>query len=225
MKTIQIYASIECPYAYLATYRLTKVLPEYQDRVQIFWRALSLEYINHTSPSKPVQETERLVFAEMEPGLPIKPWTGADWQWPTTFWPAFEALACAQAHGAEATLAYSWALRQAYFAQGRNITMRHELLSIAEELADEGYLYLPRFRIDWDSGRWKHTILAESWQGWKDLKREGSATFILPDGSRYTNPAVGEIDIDDDSGELRSYTLYRGDPLDTYREMFERALR
>ena len=32
---IQIYASIECPYAYLATYRLRQAIPEFEDRLRL----------------------------------------------------------------------------------------------------------------------------------------------------------------------------------------------
>lgn len=34
-----------------------------------------------------------------------------------------------------------------------------------------------------------------------------------------TNPALGEIDFDEENYALRSYTPYGGDPLAAYREM------
>jgi hypothetical protein len=120
LPTIEVYSSIECPYAYLATYRLRQVWPEFAGRVRVVWRALSLEYINRrigTPP--PMFEAEKALFARIEPNLPWQPWTRPAWEWPATMWPAFEALACAQAQGHEAAWAMSWALRYAFFAEGR----------------------------------------------------------------------------------------------------------
>jgi predicted DsbA family dithiol-disulfide isomerase len=225
LPTLQIYASIECPYAYLATYRLRQVASEYFGRVRLYWRALPLEYINQKVYPKPQLDQEREMFSQIEPELPFEPWPLEDWQWPTTFWPAFEALACAQAQGMEATLMYSWALRHAFFAEGRNISMRHELLAIAEQVAADGYMYFQRFQNEWDSGRWKNTIVKESWLGWREMQLPRSATLILPNGRRVSNPGLGEIDFDYEKGVLNSYTPVQGDPLDHYREIFEETAR
>jgi hypothetical protein len=97
--------------------------------------------------------------------------------------------------------------------------MRHELLAIAAEVAAEGRLDLARFEADWDSGRYKQTVLEESRQGWHVLKLDGSATFVLPGGRHLTNPALGQVDFDEARGVLRSYTPYEGDPVAVYREM------
>ena len=88
---IDIYSSIECPFAYLALYRLRRVWPEYAGRVEIAWRALSLEYINGKGPGRPTIELELDLFKEMEPGLPVQRWNRAAWEWPVTMWPTFEA--------------------------------------------------------------------------------------------------------------------------------------
>ena len=222
--TIEIYTSIECPYAYLATYRLRQLWPELAGRVQLVWRALSLEYINRrigTPP--PMFEAEKALFARIEPNLPWLLWTRPVWDWPVTLWPAFEALACAQAQGQAAAWAMSWALRHAFFAEGRNLAMRHELMAIAGEVAAEGQLDPAQFEADWDSGRYKGSVIAESQHGWHELKLNGSATFILPDGRQMTNPAIGEIDFDEDNHILRSYSPYPDDPLAVYREMLTRV--
>lgn len=218
---IEIYASIECPYAYLATYRLKQLRPEYTGRVRFVWRALSLEYINQQSYPKPLFEAEYELFQRIEPELPWQRWTRPDWQWPTTHWPAFEALACAQAQGEEVAFQMSWALRHAYFAESRCISLRHELLDIAKKVAASGLLNLERFISDWDSGRYKNQIVEESEKGWRSLKLDGSATFVLPDGTRITNPAIGDIDFDESNNILRSYTPFSGDPLFAYRGMLD----
>lgn len=221
---LQIYASIECPYAYLATYRLRQVYPLFEDRLRLLWRALPLEYINHASYPKPAFEAERSLFAQIEPNLPFSSWSQPDWEWPTTFWPAFEALACVQAQGDQAALEFSWELRVAFFAQSQNISMRHILLMLAENIAERGLLYFPRFESDFNSGQYKRAVLGDAWRGWHDLKLAGSATFVLPDRRKITNPAIGKVDFDDNTLTLNSYTPYPGDPLKIYRALLADCL-
>ena len=168
---------------------------------------------------KPLYEAEYELFQRIEPGLPWKLWDRPEWEWPVTYWPAYEAQACAQDQGDTAAFAMSWALRHAYFAQNRCLSLRHEIMAVVEEAAAETNLDLDRFREDWDSGRFKAQVIEEARRGWEQLKVEGSATFVLPDGGRITNPAVGEIDFDEERAVLRSYHPYEGDPLEAYREM------
>ena len=221
---IEIYSSIECPYAYLATYRLRQVWPEYTGRVQLVWRALALEYFNRASVSKPTHDAELGFFPQIEPALPLQSWARPEWEWPVTMWPAFEALTCAQAQSHDAAFAMSWAVRHAFFAEGRSPALRHELLAIAAQVAAEVNLDLAQFEEDWDSGRYKSSVIAESRRGWHELKVNGSATFVLPDGRQLTNPAIGEVDFDETNNILRSYTPYTGDPLAMYREMLESVI-
>lgn len=220
---IEIYSSMECPYAYLTTYRLRQLWPEYSGKVRFVWRALPLEYVNQQSYPKPLYEAEYALFKRIEPELPWHLWTRPDWQWPVTHWPAFEALACAQAQGDGPAMAVSWSLRHAYFAKNACLSLRHEVFAAVEEGAPDG-LDLERFRQDWDSGRHKPQVLEESRRGWHVLKVNGSATLALPGGQQITNPAVGEIDFDEEQLQLRSYQPYPGNPLDTLREILNGAL-
>jgi predicted DsbA family dithiol-disulfide isomerase len=221
---LELYGSIECPFAYLATYRLRRVWPTYAGRLQLTWRALALEYVNNQGNSRPFFEAILELFPQIEPDLPLHPWSRPAWDWPVTLWPAFEALACVQAQSQDAALLMSWTLRHAYFAENRNIALRHELFAIAEQVARETPLNLPQFMQDWDNGRYKHTILADSHCGWHELKLDGSATFVLPNGRTVTNPAIGAIDFDASTQTLRGYTPYAGDPLMVIRGLLDEAI-
>lgn len=226
LPTIEIYSSMDCPYAYLATYRLRQRLPRVGSHVRLVWRCLSLEHINKRPVLQPLIEAERDLFAQIEPALPYEPWARQTWDWPTTMWPAAEALACAQLQSADAALALSWALRYAFFAQSRNIALRHEIMAIAEEVAADVAANVPlldvgQFKVDWDSGRMKAVVIAESRRGWRELQLNGSPTFILPDGRRLTNPAVGEIDFDEEAYVLRRYEPFEGDVQAVYGEMLD----
>ncbi len=223
LPTIEIYSSLDCPFAYLLNYRLRQLWPAYEGRLRLVWRALSLEYVNARPVVKPLIEAERALFAQIEPDLPYEPWQREGWDWPSTMWPAFEALACARAQNDEAAFAMSWALRHHFFAQSTNIALRHELLAIAREVAQSAPLDLTQFAADWDSGRYKATVIEESRHGWHELKLNGSATLILPDGRRLTNPALGKIDFDEERYELRSYEPFSGDVLEVYRGVLDGA--
>jgi predicted DsbA family dithiol-disulfide isomerase len=221
---IEIYSDIHCPWTYLAIFRLRLVWPEYAGHVSLLWRSLSLEYINRQGAPKPLLGVELDLIRTIEPRLPIQRWPRPDWQWPVTFWPAFEALACAQAQSHDAAYALSWALRQAFFAEGRSPALRHELLVITEGVAAEAGLDLARFEEDWDSGRYKASVIADSRRGWHTLKVGGSPTFVLPNGRQISNPAAGDADIDEQRGVVRSYTPYAGDPLAAFRALLEEAV-
>lgn len=218
-RKVEVYGSMDCPYTYLATYRLRRLWPRIEGTVKVVWRCLSLEYINKRPVVQPLIAAERQLFAQIEPALPYEPWSREDWDWPVTMWPASEALACAQLQNAESAMAMSWALRHAFFAESRNIALRHEILAIAKEVAERAPLDVGQFKVDWDSGRMKPAVIGESRHGWRELKLEGSPTFILADGRRVTNPALGEIDFDEESYVLRGYEGFDGDVEAVYAEM------
>jgi hypothetical protein len=224
LASLELYGSIECPFAYLATYRLRQVWPIYAERLQLTWRALALEYVNHQGNPRPFFECALELFAQIEPDLPLRPWACPAWDWPVTLWPAFEALACVQAQSHAAALEMSWALRHAYFAESRTIALRHELLAIAEQVARETSLDLAQFTQDWDTGRYKRSVVAESQRGWYELKVVGSVTFVLSTQRKITNPAIGAIDFDASTQTLRRYTPYAGDPLAVIRSLLDEAI-
>jgi len=221
--TIEIYSSLECPYAYLLNFRLRQVWPEFAGRLAIIWRALSLEYINQVGNSRSTFDAERELFGRIDPYLPLKSWRRPTWDWPVTLWPAFEALSCAQAQNSQAAFEMSWALRYAFFADGRNIALRHELLLVAAQVARSTQLDIDRFTEDWDSGRYKHSVLQESMIGWHSLKVRGSATLVLPDGSQFTNPAIGVGDHGTDTSADQS-SPNTADSLEELRLLLRQAI-
>lgn len=224
MATLEIYSSIECPFAYAAIYRLRQVYPEYDSRVELVWRALSLEYVNKAMTPRPQIRAELEALRHIEPDLPLQHWVRPDWEWPSTMWPAFEALACAQAQSARAAYALSWALRYAFFAESRGISMRHEILAVAEGTAPSSGLDMARFEQDWDSGRYKAQVLSESRRGWETLKVQGSPTFVLPGGKQVSNPSLEGLDFDDETLRVRSYTPPDRPPLEIFRDLLEEAV-
>jgi predicted DsbA family dithiol-disulfide isomerase len=220
---VQVYGSIECPYAYLMNFRLRKLMPEYEGILEIAWRALSLEYVNNSPSNLPGLLYEGSVLKMAEPKLVVQEWAHQGQIPPTTFLPAFEALACAQAQGKAAAFAMSWELRHALYAESRNISMRHEVFAIAEKAANGIPFDVTQFKKDWDSGKYKNSVITESHKGWHEIKVDGSATLVLPNGSQFPNPGIGEFEFDERRGEVREYHPPEKDWMTTYREILNNA--
>jgi predicted DsbA family dithiol-disulfide isomerase len=226
MATVQIdlYSDVHCPYAYLTAYRLRKVRAEYAEKITIVHRSLALEYVNRRPTPNNILNAETPILMLEELDIPYHPWHRPLSEWPVTMWPAFEAIKCAELQGLEAADELDWAIRKAFFAESRCISMRHVLF----ELAKEARLDMTRFSEAFDSGVTKRQVLQEAQMGWETLKVEGSPTFVLPGGEKISYLALPKIKMDDQ----RNYRAQAIEPapcsgeacLDLYRQLFDKAL-
>jgi len=191
-----MYADLSCPFAYVAHGRWRRIREEFRGRVELVHKCLALEYVNRQATPKVATEIELAVLVRDEPGLPYAPWMSPDGEWPVTIWPAFEAVKCAERQGISLADDLAWAIRVAFFAEGRCISMRHELL----ELACRTGLDCGRFESDFDSGIAKRLVVDEAREGWERLKVAGSPTFVLPSGEQFASPGLPELDVDEVSG-------------------------
>lgn len=207
----------------MAVYRLQKVWPEYQGRVRIAFRSLSIELKNRRPTPKPVVDVEIPLMLEQEPDLPIRPWKAPPWRYVPTLLPAFEAEKAAAQQGDEAVWRFAWKVRYAFFERNRTICMRFEL----EEIAREVGLDVERFLEDWDSGRFRKQVEADSHHAWEVLKVPGSPTFVLPSGKQVPNPGAIKVKWGPNHEvlERKAADCPDGDCLQVFREMLEEAIR
>ncbi len=222
---IKLYSDVHCPYAYLTTYRLRKLRGEYRGRIVIEYKSLALEYINKRPTPKQILDNEAPILMLEEPDIPYQPWHASLTEWPVTMWPAFEAIKCAERQGAELAAELDWAIRTAFFAESRCISMRHVLFELAERVG----LDIRRFANDFDHGVTKHLVLQDAQEGWERLKVEGSPTFVLPSGKQVSYLALPQVKLDEQQHE-RAVAVEpapcRGSScLDLYRQLFAEALR
>jgi predicted DsbA family dithiol-disulfide isomerase len=222
LPTIEVFSDIHCPWGYLASFRLRELEPEWRGRVRLVWRCLPLEVVNNRGTPKQIVDQELPYLLQIEPDIPARPWRRAEWEYPVTILPAFEALKCAQAQGDEAALSFNWAVRRAFFAESRCIALRHILIDIAREAG----LDVAQFASDFDSGRYKHLVIQESERGWNILKVKGSPTLVLPSGEQRPYPAIPELlwDNDDQVIGIKPSESLESDPLDLYRAIIDEAL-
>ncbi len=189
---IAMYADLACPYAYVSAYRLRKLRDEYRGTIVIEHKSLSLEYVNREPTPKPLLERELPYLVREEPGIPYQSWQREDSEWPVTMWPAFEAVKCAERQSLALADDLDWAIRVAFFAESRCISLRHVLLELAQQVGlDE-----KRLADDFDRGVTKYQVLQEAQEGWERLRVDGSPTFVLPSGKRISSLGLPEITID-----------------------------
>jgi predicted DsbA family dithiol-disulfide isomerase len=187
-----MYADLACPYAYVSAYRLRKLREEYRGTIVIEHKSLSLEYVNREPTPKPLLESELPLLMREEPDIPYQPWQRPDSAWPVTIWPAFEAVKCAERQSLALADELDWALRVAFFAESRCISLRHVLLELAQQVG----LDMERFADDFDRGIAKYQVLQEAQEGWARLHVEGSPTFVLPSGKQISDVGLPEITVD-----------------------------
>jgi predicted DsbA family dithiol-disulfide isomerase len=222
LPTIEVFSDLHCPWGYLAAFRLGQLQPEWSGSVRLAWRCLPLEVVDSRGTPKHTLDQEVPYLLQIEPDIPARPWRRAEWEYPVTLLPAFEALKCAEAQGDEAALAFNWAVRRAFFAESRCVSLRHILIDIAREAG----LHLAAFVSDFDSGRYKHLVMEESDRGWNALKVAGSPTLVLPSGEQRPYPATPELlwDAEEHVIGIKPSDYPEGDPLDIYRAIIAEAL-
>lgn len=222
MMQIEMYGDLSCPFAYVVNAWWRQVRPDYAGRVEIVHRSLALEYVNKVPTPKPTLDVELPILLANEPAIPYAPWSAPVSEWPVTIWPAFEAVKCAERQNLALADDLAWAIRVAFFAESRCISMRHVLLEIAERVG----LDMARFEADFDSGTAKPVALNEARDGWERLDIPGSPTWVLPSGERIADFGFPDLDIDDrNRPSIKSPASCQGEECTArLREILDRAL-
>lgn len=220
---IAMYADIACPYAYVSAHRVRKLRDAYRESIIITHKSLALEYVNREPTPKALLELELPFMLQEEPDLPYQPWQGPESAWPVTMWPAFEAVKCAERQSLLLADELDWAIRVAFFAESRCISLRHVLLEIAQRVG----LEMTRFADDFDRGVTKYQVLQEAQEGWERLKVGGSPTFVLPSGKQISDMGLPEMETDPKHPTqmivVKPATCQGQGCLDIFRQMFAEA--
>ncbi len=157
--------------------RLHNIAPEYQGQVRLVERAFPLEVYGGGPPNRKELELEMWLAALQEPGAAFRPF-GDDW--PTTTLPAFEGAWCAFQQGEMIGRDFDLRIRQAFFAEGRNIGRREVMV----DLAHEAGLDMDRFARSFDNGQARAAVLEEGRLGKERYGVRGTPTIMLSDGTK-----------------------------------------
>jgi predicted DsbA family dithiol-disulfide isomerase len=186
--TIVLWSDIACPWATVAAHRLRSERSRLglDDRVVLDHRAFPLELVNGRCTPRRILGAEVPVAGALTPDFGWQVWRAPESEWPVTTLPALEAVQAAKAQGLAASDALDYALRRAFFAESRCISMRHVVLDVAASVdgldADELAAAL-------DDGRARHDVV-EQWHEAEDGPVKGSPHLFLPDGSDVANPGI-----------------------------------
>jgi predicted DsbA family dithiol-disulfide isomerase len=198
--------------------RLHHVLPEYEGRVRLRVRPFPLEVMGGEAAPRAVLDQEWWLAALQEPLARFKSFEGDDW--PTTTLPAFEAAWCAAQQGEAAFFAFDLRVRQAFFAESRNIGRRDVLL----ELAGEVGLDPASLTRELDSGRPREAVLAEARDGQGRYRVRGTPTLMLADGTKLRSPIAFPQMREHRVAGVMPLPCHGDECLQATRELFERAL-
>ncbi len=161
--------------------RLHKIAPEYRGRVRLVERAFPLEVYGGGPPNRKELEQEIWLAALQEPEAAFKPFGD---NWPTTTLPAFEAAWAAFQQGEAAGHDLNLRIRQAFFAEGRNIGRRNVMMALAREAG----LDMDQFTRDFESSQAREAVLEEGRLGKEKYGVSGTPTLMLSDGTRLEQP-------------------------------------
>lgn len=185
---VVVFADIGCPWAHVAVHRLheTRSRLGLEESVVFDLRAFPLEIVNGKPTPKRVLDAEIPVTGALEPDAGWQMWQRPDHEYPVTMLPALEAVYAAKEQGPGVAERLDRALRRGFFGESRNVSMRHEILEVAETV--EG-LDVRALAAALDDGRARSALAADRAVAESD-DVDGSPHVFLPNGEDVHNPGI-----------------------------------
>jgi len=186
--TMVVFSDLNCSFAHLAVHRLheTRKRLGLEGRIWFDHRDFPLELFDDNVNERPGVDSEVSVVGALDPEAGWQLWQGPDWEYPVTMLPPLEAVQAAKEQGWHASEQLDRALRRGHWAEGRCISMRHEILAIAGET---GAVDVTALAEAFDSGRARRAVMDQF-----KAAREGRVTcsphLFLYDGTNLANPGV-----------------------------------
>lgn len=217
--TIVVYTDLNCSFAHLAVHRLheTRARLGLDEIVHFDHRAFPLELFNVSVNERPGVDSEIAVVGALEPEAGWRLWQGPDWRYPVTMLPALEAVQAAKDQGWAASEQLDRALRKAFWAQSRCISMRHEILDIA---AGTGVVDVDALAVRMDDGSARADVFAQFHAAREDRVLCSPHVF-LADRSNWANPGVDVRWVNGGFGD--GFPAIDADEPSVYDEILHRA--
>lgn len=217
--TVVVYSDLNCSFAHVAVHRLhrTRQRLGLAGRLHLDHRAFPLELFNESVNERPGVDSEIAVVGALEPDAGWRMWQGPDWRYPVSMLPALDAVQAVKAQGWHASEQLDLALRRAFWADNRCITMRHVILQVA---AETGAVDVADLASRLDSGSARPAVFAQF-----DSARDGRVTcsphVFLADGTDLANPGVAVHWVNGDFGV--GYPVIDSDDPTVYEGLLRRA--
>jgi predicted DsbA family dithiol-disulfide isomerase len=188
MGEIVVFSDIVCPWSTVIVLRLHAARARLgaQDDLAIVHRALPLELEHERPIPRRIVDAEIPLCASLTPEFGWSLWQGRPEEYPVTVLLALEAVQAAASQSSSAGEQLDLALRRAFFADSRCISMRHEILAAARR-CDAVDVALIANALD--NGTFRSSVTADF-----SAARAGgvpcSGTVVLPDGTMVCNPGT-----------------------------------
>lgn len=187
--TVTVWSDIGCPWATLALHTLHATAAERGRRILVDHRAFPLELFNRRPTPKHILDAEIVTLAAHRPELGWRLWSGRESEYPVTTLPALEAVQAAKSSpvgGLAAADELDTALRRAFYADSRCVSVHSVILEIAEECGHVDAAALAE-ALAAGSGR------AEVYRQWRTAQGpgiQGSPHLFAPGGHDLHNPGA-----------------------------------
>ena len=202
--TLTVWSDIGCAWSHAVVWRLWDARRRLglADRVRFDHHAFPLELFNNEPTPRARIEAEWPIARTLAPRAGWRAWSAPPDTYPVTMLPALEAVQAAKLGSLAAAEELDRALRRAFFAESRCISLRHVILDVASTC---DALDLDRFVADFDAGLGRRPLF-DDWATARGDVVRGSVHVFAPDGSNDQNPGV-TIDWADGA-----YAVTRDDP-------------
>lgn len=219
--TISVYTDLNCSFAHVAVHRLheTRRKLGLEGRIWFDFRAFPLELFNREVNARPGVDSEISVLGAIEPEAGWRLWQGPDWTYPVTTLPALEAVHAAKSQSLEASERLDRALRRAFWAEGRCISMRHVILDVA---AATGAVEVDELANALDTGSARAAVTAQ-YESAREGRVNCSPHVFLYDGTDMANPGIEAHWVNGDFGE--GFPVIDRDRPEVYEELLAHAAR
>jgi predicted DsbA family dithiol-disulfide isomerase len=186
--TLVVFGDIACPWSHLCVHGLRTARRRLglDDDVVLDLRSFPLELFNGRATPKRTLDAEIPVVGALDPSAGWQVWRRPDFEYPVTTLPALEAVQAAKEQDLRASEELGRALRYAFFAESRTVSLLPVILDVAagcgavdaESLADALH-----------DGRARSMVLEQKEEA-ERIGVEGSPHVYLPDGGDVANPGI-----------------------------------
>lgn len=217
--TIVVFSDLNCSFAHLAVHRLHEARRRLglEGRLWFDHRCFPLELFNRTVNERPGVDSEVSVVGALDPSAGWRLWQGPDWTYPVTMLPALEAVQAAKAQSLHASEQLDLGLRRAFWAEGRCISMRHEILDVA---ASTGVVDVEALTEALDDGRARRAVM-DQFEAARHGRVNCSPHVFLYDGTDIANPGVRVRWVNGDFGV--GFPVIEADDPSVYTDLLARA--
>src|SRR4051794_37825691 len=186
--TLVVYGDIACPWSHLCVHGLREARSRLglDDAVTLDLRGFPLELFNERPTPKRTLDAEIPVLAALDPSAGWQMWQRPDFEYPVTTLPALEAVQAAKAMGLRASEDLGRALRYAFFAESRTISIVPVILEVAERCSTVDVDVLAE---SLDDGR-ARAMVVDQRETAERIGVKGSPHVYLPDGTDVANPGI-----------------------------------